>query len=91
MSADLDNTNYLVSRNHMDDSINSFIESFQALIAIVASLEIIRCGIWNFFRQKGFLLNVVQREDLALPDRSGDCNCEVPKCLQLDHRRRRWM
>ncbi|KAL3746542.1 hypothetical protein ACJRO7_015495 [Eucalyptus globulus] len=32
----------------------------------------------------GFVLNVVRREDLASPNRSGDCNCEVPECLQLD-------
>ncbi|XP_039161541.1 uncharacterized protein LOC104431661 isoform X2 [Eucalyptus grandis] len=55
VSADLDNTNCLVSRNQMDDSINSLIESFQALIAIVASLEIIHRGIWNSFSAKGGL------------------------------------
>ncbi|XP_048127855.1 triacylglycerol lipase SDP1-like isoform X2 [Rhodamnia argentea] len=32
----------------------------------------------------GFVLNVVRREDLASPNRSGDCSCEVPECLQLD-------
>jgi len=54
VSANLDNTDYLVSRNQMDNLINSLIESFQDLIAIVASLEIIRCGIWNFFRYAVF-------------------------------------
>ncbi|XP_039160223.1 uncharacterized protein LOC120289421 [Eucalyptus grandis] len=29
----------------------------KALIAIITSLEIIHRGIWNFFRQKGFLMD----------------------------------